>query len=270
MTYYYTYKVTCLQGSFAGKYYFGQHHTDDLDDGYCGSGTLVNNYYKKYGKEENVTYTKEILNFYSNMTELNEAEFKLIGDKYNSDTMCLNLIAGGRQPGNSEETSLRKSEAQKKRYEDPEERRKQSERYIGEGNPFYNKTHNEDAKERMSMSDKKRYEDPEERRKQSERLKGNQNAKGHKCSKESKNIMSEKHKGISPPNKGIKGILKWYNNGFVESQYIEGQQPEGYVLGRITTPCKNKKCYNNGVENHYYAEGQQPEGYVLGKIKKSK
>lgn len=44
MTYYYTYKITCLQGSFKGKYYFGQHHTENLDDGYCGKGQQPEGY----------------------------------------------------------------------------------------------------------------------------------------------------------------------------------------------------------------------------------
>lgn len=33
---------------------------------------------------------------------------------------------------------------------------------------------------------------------------------------------------------------------------------------------KGKKGYNNGIENHFYVEGQQPEGFVLGILKKEK
>ena len=57
----YTYKITLLNGSLAGHYYFGQHSTDDLNDGYAGSGRLVTDYYKKYGKIEHQTYIKEII-----------------------------------------------------------------------------------------------------------------------------------------------------------------------------------------------------------------
>ena len=94
MTYYYTYKITCLKGSLKDHYYFGQHHTDDMDDGYCGSGAIIRKYYKKYGAIENVTYTKDIIDFYSNATELNDAEYELIGDNYKNDPMCLNITHG--------------------------------------------------------------------------------------------------------------------------------------------------------------------------------
>lgn len=91
----YTYKITLLNGSFAGHYYLGQHSTDNLNDGYAGSGRLVNDYYKKYGKIEHQTYIKEIIAFYNSGEELNQAEFDLIGDKYETDELCLNLRAGG-------------------------------------------------------------------------------------------------------------------------------------------------------------------------------
>lgn len=41
-------------------------------------------------------------------------------------------------------------------------------------------------------------------------------------------------------------------------------------MSLIAGSNKGKKWYNNGVENHFYIEGQQPEGYVLGLIKKEK
>jgi hypothetical protein len=94
--FYYTYKIICLKGSFAGHYYLGQHKTNDLNDGYTGSGTKIQHYFKKYNKIENETYIKQILNFYDNVDELNEAEEILIGDKWKTDPLCLNLCAGGR------------------------------------------------------------------------------------------------------------------------------------------------------------------------------
>lgn len=95
MTYYYTYKITCLLGTLKGKYYYGQHTTTTLDDKYCGSGRMIINYLNKYGYKEGETYTKEIIAFYNSIEELNQAEYELIGDKYKSDPMCLNLKEGG-------------------------------------------------------------------------------------------------------------------------------------------------------------------------------
>jgi hypothetical protein len=78
----------------------------------------------------------------------------------------------------SEEVRRKMSVAQRKRYEDPEVRKR-----ISEGNK--GKKHSEETRRKMSESQKKRYEDPEERRKISE---GN---KGKKHSEEARRKMSE-------------------------------------------------------------------------------
>lgn len=93
--FYYTYKITLLKGSLAGHYYLGLHRTNNLNDGYAGSGRILKDYYKKYDAIEGVTYVKSILQFYSSDEELNEAEKILIGNKYKTDKMCINLKQGG-------------------------------------------------------------------------------------------------------------------------------------------------------------------------------
>lgn len=96
--YYYIYKIVLLKGSLAGKYYYGQHSTNSLQDNYAGSGKILKDYYKKYRRIEGVTYTKEILKFYNSPEELNKAEKILVGDLWKVDPNCLNQCAGG---GNS-------------------------------------------------------------------------------------------------------------------------------------------------------------------------
>ena len=93
--FYYTYKITLLKGSLAGHYYYGQHRTNNLNDGYAGSGKIIKDYYKKYGKIEHQTYIKEFIAFYNNEDELSQAEKDLIGDKYITDNLCINLKQGG-------------------------------------------------------------------------------------------------------------------------------------------------------------------------------
>lgn len=51
MIYRYIYKITCLTVSWEGKFSFGQHTTDNLNDGYFSSSILICNYKKKYGLE---------------------------------------------------------------------------------------------------------------------------------------------------------------------------------------------------------------------------
>lgn len=172
MRYYYTYKITCLKGSLKGCYYFGQHTTKNLDDGYCGCGRVIKDYYSKYGAIENVTYIKEILNFYSNATELNEAEYLLVGDKYQNDPKCLNLRAGGVQAGMCDETKLLLSKAQTDKWLD------------------------ESYREMMHISLTEAANKPETKKKRSDAKKNNNNAKGSIRTNEMKKHQSEVHKEL--------------------------------------------------------------------------
>lgn len=92
--YRYIYKITCLEGSWKGKYYYGKHTTDYLSDGYFSSGILINKYKKKYPHG----YIKEIISFHNSEESLNQAEYDIIHPLLGND-MCLNLKDGGKGGG---------------------------------------------------------------------------------------------------------------------------------------------------------------------------
>ena len=127
---------------FEGYYYLGQHKTNNLDDGYKGSGTKLKEYYKQYPKD----YTFTILELYSNNTELNIAEQKLIGDLWKTDPYCLNMIYGGaggftywKGKNMSEETKHKMSESRKGRKLSEETKHKISESHKGKSHEAWNK-----------------------------------------------------------------------------------------------------------------------------------
>lgn len=172
MRIYYTYRINLLVGSLKGHYYLGQHQTNNINDGYAGSGVVLGDYYQKYGAIRDVTYTKEIIGFYSNQDELNAAEADLIGDRYANDPLCINLCAGGCAKGISEETRLKRSKALNGRKFSDETKARMSEsakkkrlseshkRHIGESvsgdrNYWYNHPITEEMKQKMSESHKK-------------------------------------------------------------------------------------------------------------------
>ena len=46
--YHYIYKTTC---SLTKRYYYGMHSTNNLNDGYLGSGSELSKSIKRYGRE---------------------------------------------------------------------------------------------------------------------------------------------------------------------------------------------------------------------------
>lgn len=92
MTYYYIYKIT---NKINGKIYYGQHSTNNLDDGYMGSGKLLHKAFKKYGLEN---FEKKILKLCNSIDELNIIEARLVNERWLSKNKdrCYNLRPGGK------------------------------------------------------------------------------------------------------------------------------------------------------------------------------
>ena len=68
------------------------HSTDNLNDGYIGSGKKLWYSVKKYGKEN---FKLEILEMLPNRRSLKEREKELVNEDILKDPMCLNLKIGG-------------------------------------------------------------------------------------------------------------------------------------------------------------------------------
>jgi len=68
------------------------HSTDNLNDGYLGSGKRLWNSLKKHGKEN---HSIEILEHYDNREDLRNREAELVNDDLLTDSMCMNLVLGG-------------------------------------------------------------------------------------------------------------------------------------------------------------------------------
>ena len=74
-----------------GQYYYGIHSTDNLNDGYQGSGALICQL-----KKNNVHMITGIVEFCQSRKEVLELEKKVVNNKLLKDTACLNLVTGGR------------------------------------------------------------------------------------------------------------------------------------------------------------------------------
>ncbi len=88
--FHYIYKTICL---VTGKYYIGMHSTDNLQDGYKGSGKVLWYSIRKYGKEN---HSVEILEFVSDRKLLILREEEIVTKEIVSDPMCMNIREGGK------------------------------------------------------------------------------------------------------------------------------------------------------------------------------
>ena len=99
--FHYIYKITRNDGS--GKYYIGMHSTDDLEDGYFGSGQRLWKSIKKHGKEK---HSKEILEFLPSRSELKKRERELVNEEILDDVLCMNLKLGGEGGSHGRESEV--------------------------------------------------------------------------------------------------------------------------------------------------------------------
>jgi len=158
--YHYFYKTTC---KVTGKYYYGMHSTDNLDDGYIGSGKRLWYSINKHGKEN---HKLEILEFFDTREKLIQKEADFINENLLKDCMCMNLQLGGGggfinndhakkfySAGGRKVFQILNKRHREKLKTDKEYRLKfsksLSERQIGEKNHFFGKHHNEKSKRQM-------------------------------------------------------------------------------------------------------------------------
>lgn len=88
--YHYFYKITNLLDP--RYYYYGIHSTNDLEDGYMGSGVRLKKEYEKIGIEN---FKKEIVKTFSSRRLASNYEKKMVTQKDVENQFCYNCLEGG-------------------------------------------------------------------------------------------------------------------------------------------------------------------------------
>jgi hypothetical protein len=91
--YHFIYKTTNLKNC---KFYIGMHSTNDLNDGYLGSGKHLRNSVYYHGKDN---FKREILEFLSDRISLKEREKEIVNTDLLKEEKCMNLKEGGEGGG---------------------------------------------------------------------------------------------------------------------------------------------------------------------------
>ena len=173
--YHYTYKIT--DGK---RFYVGRHSTDNLDDGYMGSGKWVRSI------KDKTRLHKEILTFYASSEEVISGEAVLISENINNE-YCMNF--------NNNPVGFASGDLNPAKTDD--EKRRRSERVTGDNNP---------AKR------------AEVRKKMSEAQKGKpSHMKGRKHTEEARMNIAAARKGVTYSEEGRKKLSasrkRQYENG---------------------------------------------------------
>ena len=200
--YFYIYKTTNL---INGKYYIGMHTTNDLNDGYVGSGKRLWYSINKYGKEN---FKCEILEMLPNKSSLKKREKELVNEDLLKDVMCMNLQIGGGGGLSGEEHKRKFTSA------------------GGKATIHLLKQYRETHLIKMKT-------DPEYRENYLDKIRGNTNWLGKTHREETKKKMSESKQGMYDGEKNSQFGTCWVTNGKDSIKIKKGDLiPEGWILGR--------------------------------------
>lgn len=190
--FYIIYETTCKVNS---KIYVGCHATNDLNDGYLGSGKYIKSAIKKYGKEN---FDRRILYFFDNAESMFEKEREIVSEDFVKSNATYNLVVGGY--GGFKVLDI----------DNWKDKLKVSSANRINKQPMLNKTHSDQTKQKMSDSNKGRPA-------WNKGLPGTWIGKTH--TDESKQKISESRKGLTAgknnPMYGKSAVAgrKWYNDG---------------------------------------------------------
>jgi len=206
--YHYIYKTTNI---ITGKYYYGMHSTDYLEDGYLGSGRRLRYSINKYGESN---HKKEILEFFENRKNLIEREKEIVNLNEIAKEKCMNIVIGGEGGFFSEEYQKKRSIIGGKTYSQ-----------ILKTNPIAFKKHSENSSKTLKRTHKEG------------KIKYGISFKGKKHTEESKLKMSKAKKGMykgkNNPQYGTCWITKNGINKLIKKIYLNNYIKQGWIKGRI-------------------------------------
>ena len=178
---YYLYEI---KNRVNGNIYVGVHKTNNLDDGYMGSGTIIKRAIEKHGLDN---FTKTILEVFDTQEALYTREKEVVNEEFLARKDTYNLRIGGLGGwdfvNTDEELSIQRSL-----------------RATGAGNPFYGKTHNAETREVLAELASKQWKGVPKSEEHKQKIAAANTGVPH-TPERCKNI-SEAKKGKPSPNKG--------------------------------------------------------------------
>jgi hypothetical protein len=203
----YIYKTTC---NVTGRWYIGMHSTNNIEDGYMGSGTRLRHSIRKYGVEN---HTKEILEYLPNREKLILREREIVNKELIGDGKCMNLKEGGSGGFSNKEHMLKCSKAGNSKQKEL----RKTDSLFSEN---IRKKHSENQLLRLKTNPEK-YKN----------FKSDWNGKKHKES--SKKLIGEKSSINQKGKNNSQYGTCWITNDIENKKILKGDKiPNGWRLGR--------------------------------------
>lgn len=160
------YTIYQITNTVNGKVYIGKHQTENLDDGYFGSGIALRAAIAYHGKDN---FSKEILHVFETEDEMNAKERELITEEFVSRKDTYNLGVGGEggphfKGRKHTAESIAKRTASRRGYTHSQETRQK----ISEANR--NRVISDKTRKKLSEKAKTRRQTPETRAKIAEAI----------------------------------------------------------------------------------------------------
>jgi len=238
--YYFLYKTTNLKN---GKYYYGVHSTNNIEDRYLGSGLYLKRAIRKEGRKY---FCREIISFFDNEEEMYKAEKNILKEIVLNDPLCYNLQEGG-NGGWSHLSKEYMSNIKKNWWSKPENREKISSKIkdFMKNNPdIKDKVVEKMNKKRISLIKSGiSYSEAISKGLNLYWLEGNIEEKKKKRSEETKGKMRLENR-----NK-----LSKENAGFNNKDFIKRWKPfyENLIQRGIVIDIVNKKVYDIDIQKKY-------------------
>lgn len=234
--FHYIYKIT---NKLNNRFYIGMHSTNDMDDGYMGSGNRLYREKEKYGLEN---FVKEILEYLPTREALALREKEIVNEDMLKEELCINLHIGG-SGGFTKEESHKGWETSHKnimaKLENDIEYRNNyclTRRHI-----LLNTWQNEEFRQYMLLNAP---------------FCNGQAWQGRKHAEESKLKMHETHlknkhqQGINNNNYGTCWIMKDNVSKKIKKEELESYIEEGWIKGRKCNSSEGLKKRFKNKENH--------------------
>jgi len=206
----YIYKITC---KVTNRYYIGMHSTDNLNDGYFGSGKRLWFSINYHGKANHI---KEILEWLPTREALKNREKELVTKELINEELCMNLQLGGEGGFSGEEHRRKFLEKAVTMFVENKVKIKNRKKWL------FNNDDNWSTEYSNKMSSNS---------------KGNKSWTDKKHTSDSKQLMSESHKGKHDGDKnsqfGTCWITKEGVNKKIKKEDLDSWINKGWIQGRI-------------------------------------